>query len=101
MVLDALQAQIPAPVLAHFLRLIAQGRKGVGLVQHGVCSGCHLRLPAGTASLLAKSDDLHLCENCGCYLLLPADEVPLAGARTAPVATAVRRPRKTAQPVAA
>ncbi|HWL17543.1 MAG TPA: C4-type zinc ribbon domain-containing protein, partial [Opitutus sp.] len=67
-VLDALQAQIPAPALAHFLRLIAQGRKGVGLVQHGVCSGCHLRLPAGTASLLAKSDDLHLCENCGCYL---------------------------------
>lgn len=88
---EHLRADIPAPILAHFLRLIEQGRKAVALVQHGVCSSCHLRIPSGIAAALARPNDLHLCENCGAYLLLPASEQPHAAPRAHPVA---RRSRK-------
>lgn len=79
-----LRDEIPAPVLAHFLRLVEQGKKGVAPVNRGVCSGCHLRLPSGLTAMLADSSRVHLCENCGAYLLLvPADPAPAV----------VRRPR--------
>lgn len=60
----------------HFLRLLAAGRKGVGLVRHGVCSACHLRVADATVANLRQSADLPLCENCGAYLLLDAEEKP-------------------------
>ena len=66
-----LRAQVPAPVLAHFDRLIAQGRKGVAEVRHGFCSACHLRLPAAVTATGDTDEDLHLCENCGAYLRFP------------------------------
>lgn len=96
--LEDLRARIPAPVLAHFLRLVSQGRKAVALVQHGVCSGCHLRIPSGVAAALARPDDLHLCENCGAYLLLSPSEQPTFTVRPKPVA---RRGRKAHAPLAA
>lgn len=86
---------VPPPVLAHFLRLVERGRTGVAVVRHGVCSGCHLRLPSGQVAALVKSEELHLCENCGSYLLLPPDEE--ARPAVPPVATraASRRHRLT------
>ncbi|MBI5690444.1 MAG: hypothetical protein HZC55_10145 [Verrucomicrobia bacterium] len=88
-VLLQLTKTIPPPVLAHYLRLVEHGHVGVAVVRHGVCSGCHLRLPSGQTAVLVKSDELHLCENCGSYLLLPPEEdVPVA---RRPVAAAVRR----------
>ncbi len=84
---------VPPPVLAHYLRLIERGRTAVAVVRHGVCSGCHLRLPSGQAAALVKSDELPLCENCGCYLLLPPEETALAGARPVAVRASSRRPR--------
>jgi predicted nucleic acid-binding Zn-ribbon protein len=73
-VLRELRANVPAPVLAHFLRLIVQQRNGVAIVRRGVCSECHLRVSLALVSTLARSDDLHLCENCGCYLMLAPEE---------------------------
>jgi hypothetical protein len=92
--LDNLQKTVPAQVLAHYLRMIGQGRKGATLVSNGVCSGCHLRVAAGTVHVLANPTDLYLCENCGAYLMLAPEEMPEAKARVAPVVTAVRKPRK-------
>ena len=71
---DKLRAQVPAVVLAHFDRLIAQGRKGVAEVHHGVCGACHLRLPASLVVPSAEHEDLELCENCGAYLAFTAQD---------------------------
>lgn len=91
--LENLRLQIPAPVLAHFLRLFSQGRKAVALVRHGVCSNCHLRVPSGVVAALAQPRDLHLCETCGSYLLLPSSEPSTPTARPTPVARRGRKPR--------
>lgn len=95
--IEALRLEIPAPVLAHYLRLLACDRRGVALVHHGVCGECHIRVPQATAHSLAHPDDLHLCENCGCYLALAAEERP--GMKAPPVAApppVVRRVRRRA-----
>ena len=90
-VLEDLRKNVPAPVLAHFLRLVGQGRSGVSVVRHGVCGGCHLRVPAGVVASLKKPTDLHLCENCGSYLVLAPEELAAPATATATV-PARRRP---------
>ncbi len=72
-----LRDQVPERLLAHFLRLLVQGRRGVVLVRHGTCMQCHIRLPAGTVAVLARSEEAHTCEHCGGFLLLPEDEMPV------------------------
>ena len=92
--IQELREDVPAPILGHFDRLIAQGRKGVGLVRHGICSGCHLRVSFGTAAGLLQPKDVYLCENCGCYLLLAPDEVTPPAESAASVAAMVGKGRK-------
>lgn len=82
--LEELKRNVPAPVLAHFLRLIAQGQKGIAFVTNGVCSACHLRVASGTVATLRKADDLQLCEHCGCYLQLAPDQPTPAPATVQP-----------------
>jgi len=79
-----LRSEIPAPVLGHFDRLLQQGRGGVALVRHGVCGECHLRVSVGTLASLVRPKDLHLCDNCGSYLLMPQDEVGTVAALLTP-----------------
>ena len=69
-----LREQVPAPILGHFDRLIARGKKGVAVARNGACGECHLRLPCGTVAALAYRDEVHLCDNCGRYLYLPENE---------------------------
>lgn len=69
-----LRKKVPAPILGHFDRLIAHGKKGVAIVRHGVCGECHLRLTSGTLASLAHADEVFVCDNCGRYLYLPEDE---------------------------
>jgi len=71
-----LRARVPAPVLAHFDRLTAHGRKAVADVHHGVCGACHLRLPQATACNLAQRHELRFCEHCGAYLRFVEDPTP-------------------------
>lgn len=66
-----LRSKVPAPVLAHYDRLIARGKKGVAVVRNQVCGGCHMRLPIGTINTLMQGHDVQLCETCGRYLYLP------------------------------
>lgn len=93
--IQRLREQVPAPVLGHFDRLVARGKKAVALVHHGVCSECHLRVSSGTLASLAYGADLHLCDHCGRYLLLPADEPVHPLADCAPPAK--RPPKSTAR----
>ncbi len=95
--IETLRTKIPEPILGHYDRLIARGKKGVALVNHGVCSECHMRVPIGTLVTLAHGQDVQLCGNCGRYLCLPAGE-PVAGS-SAPVSAAP--PRRTRKPGAA
>lgn len=80
-----LRARVPAPVLAHFDRLTAHGRKAVADVHHGVCGSCHLRLPQVTTFDVIHRHELRFCENCGAYLRFADDEVTSAS-RVASVA---------------
>jgi uncharacterized protein len=89
---------IPQPVLAHYDRLVARGKKGVALVRNQVCTGCHMRLPIGTINTLMQKHDVQLCDSCGRYLYL-ADE-PAAPAAEAAPAKPAPRPRKRKAPTA-
>jgi len=72
--LAALRAKIPAPILAHYDRLGNQGKKGLAVVRHQTCSGCHMRLPLAVMMELRHAEDVCLCENCRRYLYLPDSE---------------------------
>jgi predicted nucleic acid-binding Zn-ribbon protein len=70
-----LRAKIPAPVLAHYDRLCARGKKGVALLRHQTCTGCHMSVPRGVILELNRGEDVRCCDNCGRYLYLREDEV--------------------------
>jgi Zn-ribbon protein, possibly nucleic acid-binding len=62
--------KMPASILSHFDRLIARGKKGVAIARNGrPALRDHLRLPSGTMGALAYTNEVHLCDNCGRYLL--------------------------------
>jgi predicted nucleic acid-binding Zn-ribbon protein len=91
-----LRAEIPEPVLGHFDRLLARGKKGVSVIRNGVCTECHLRVPIGTLVTLARGADIQLCGNCGRYLHLPDEELPFlkTAEKPAVVKPAASRPRR-------
>lgn len=101
---DELRASIPAPVLGHFDRNNACGRKGVASVVHGVCSGCHLRVASSTTAMLKGAPGIVLCENCGAYLhyvpeIETAADSAAAAAHRMPVRPVSRRvSQKTGTP---
>jgi predicted nucleic acid-binding Zn-ribbon protein len=72
--ISSLRKKIPLPILKHYDRLTDQGKKGVAIVGHQVCTGCHMRIPIGAIVTLMYAGDIQVCENCGRYLYLPPDE---------------------------
>jgi predicted nucleic acid-binding Zn-ribbon protein len=99
--LENLRAEVPPPILAHYERLVARGKKGVALAQNGVCSECHLRITGGKLVGLSAGIDLQLCDNCGRYLYLP-EAVPggLGDGSNPPPPAVQSASRKAAQHVA-
>lgn len=89
-----LRGSLPAPVLAHYLRYVANGRNGIGLVRAGVCCECHIRVPLSTVASLRKPTDIHLCENCGCYLMLDPAELAVPALPPSPAPAKGRRRSK-------
>lgn len=89
-----LRSKIPAPILGHYDRLRARGKKGLALVQNQVCTGCHMSVPIGVILTIKHGQDIQLCESCGRYLYLAAeDAAPPAKApdETKPARTPRRR----------
>ena len=74
--IDELRAKVPPPILAHYDRLLAQGKKGLATVHNQVCTGCHIRVPRAFVLILMHGTDLLVCENCGRYLYLPEQKKP-------------------------
>lgn len=68
--ISALRRKIPTPILDHYDRLTARGKKGVAIVRHQVCTGCHMRIPIGAILTLMHAEDIQTCGNCGRYLVL-------------------------------
>ncbi|MCP5517863.1 MAG: hypothetical protein H7A45_11485 [Verrucomicrobiales bacterium] len=90
-----LRALVPAPLLGHYDRLMARGKKGVAHVRNGVCGGCRMRLASGAHAQLLRDDDIVMCDNCARYLLATKDPEPeiLPARKKAP---AKRRKPRTA-----
>ena len=91
---DELRNRVPSPILAHYERLVARGKKGVAVVRNQVCTGCHMRLPIGTINTLMQNLDIQLCDTCGRYLFLP-EEVASPSESVAPKPAPKTRRRKT------
>ena len=51
-----LRRKIPLPILEHYDRLTDRGKKGVAIVRHQVCMGCHMRIPIGAIITLMHGD---------------------------------------------
>jgi predicted nucleic acid-binding Zn-ribbon protein len=66
----ALRGQVPKPILAHYDRLCDHGKKGVAVLRHQTCSGCHMQVPLGVALDLRAGVEVCLCGSCGRYLIL-------------------------------
>lgn len=71
---EELRSRVPQPILGHYDRLVARGKKGVATVRNQVCAGCHMRLPIGTINTLMQGQDIQLCDTCGRYLVLAEAE---------------------------
>jgi hypothetical protein len=96
-IIQRLAHDVPPPILAHFLRLVDQSRAAVAYVRHGVCGQCHIRVPSAQAAMLASPDDVHICEHCGSYLILPAEEMERPASASLSIApqTAPRRRKRS------
>ncbi len=79
-----LRTRIPQPILGHYDRLVARGKKGLAVVRNQVCSGCHMRLPIGVVNTVMQGNDIQICDSCGRYLCLP-DESEAKAAEAPPV----------------
>lgn len=62
----ALAAGIDADLLDQFERLFnSKGDAAVVAVEHGVCTGCHMKVTTATASRVKAGKEIVSCENCG------------------------------------
>lgn len=94
-----LRTEIPAPILAHYDRLQARGKKGIAVIKGQVCSACHMQVPRNTVLTLMNNVDIQICGNCGRYLCLPEHVNPADAIPVAPPAKA--RISRTKQPALA
>src|SRR5688572_32819551 len=88
-----LRRKIPPQILGHYDRLRVRSKKGLAAVQNRVCTGCHMHVPIGVIMTIKHAQDIQLCESCGRYLYLPAEEA-LPSAKGNPVLKPARTPRR-------
>jgi predicted nucleic acid-binding Zn-ribbon protein len=91
---EEVRARVPAQILGHYVRLRAQGKKGLALVRNRVCAECHVSVPTGTVVSVMKGLDIQLCGNCGRYLYLEPDA---AAPEPVPAGT-VSKPKRGRKP---
>ena len=68
---QALASQIDDDVLDQFERLFnSKGDAAVVAVEHGVCTGCHMKVTTATAARVKAGKEIVSCENCARILYL-------------------------------
>jgi uncharacterized protein len=70
---EALASKIDADVLDQFERLFnSKGDAAIVAVEHGVCTGCHMKVTTATAARVKAGKEIVSCEQCGRILYLGA-----------------------------
>ena len=68
---EALASKIDADVLDQFERLFnSKGDAAIVAVEHGVCTGCHMKVTTATAAGVKAGKEIVNCEQCGRILYL-------------------------------
>ena len=68
---EALASRIDADVLDQFERLFhSKGDAAIVAVEHGVCTGCHMKVTTATAARVKAGKEIVNCEQCGRILYL-------------------------------
>jgi predicted nucleic acid-binding Zn-ribbon protein len=68
---EALAAQIDPDLLDQFERLFnSKGDAAIVAVEHGVCTGCHMKVTTATAARVKAGKEIVNCEQCGRILYL-------------------------------
>ena len=63
---DTLASQIDGDLLHRFERLFnSKGDAAVVAIEHGVCTGCHMKVTTATAARVKTGKEIVSCENCG------------------------------------
>lgn len=61
-----LATKIDEDLLARFERLFkSKGDAAVVAIEHGVCTGCHMKVTTATAAQVKAGKEIVSCENCG------------------------------------
>jgi predicted nucleic acid-binding Zn-ribbon protein len=70
---EALASKIDADLLDQFERLFnSKGDAAIVAVEHGVCTGCHMKVTTATAARVKAGKEIVSCEQCGRILYLGA-----------------------------
>jgi predicted nucleic acid-binding Zn-ribbon protein len=68
-----LASKIDEDVLSRFERLFAsKGDAAIVAIEHGVCTGCHMKLTTATVKGAEAGKEIVSCEQCGRILYIPA-----------------------------
>lgn len=68
---EALAAQVDPDLLDQFERLFnSKGDAAIVAVEHGVCTGCHMKVTTATAARVKAGKEIVSCEQCGRILYL-------------------------------
>jgi predicted nucleic acid-binding Zn-ribbon protein len=60
-------------VLGRFERLfVSKGDSAIVAIEHGVCTGCHMKLTIATVKAAEGGKEIVNCEQCGRILYIPA-----------------------------
>jgi uncharacterized protein len=70
---ETLASKIDADLLDQFERLFnSKGDAAIVAVEHGVCTGCHMKVTTATAARVKAGKEIVSCEQCGRILYLGA-----------------------------
>ena len=68
-----LASKIDEDVLERFERLFgSKGDSAIVAIEHGICTGCHMKLTIATVKAAEAGKDIVNCEQCGRILYIPA-----------------------------
>ena len=63
---EALAGNVDGDLLGRFERLFnSKGDAAVVAIEHGVCTGCHMKVTTATAAGVRAGKEIVSCENCG------------------------------------
>ena len=61
---DKITPDLDQEILFKFQRIIQRNSEGIVSVKNGVCTGCHMILPAQFANLVREGDSINFCPYC-------------------------------------